>query len=597
MSAQASLDGKIAHGAAVAMAANVVYLFSRLALTPFILAHVSIGEYGLWALCFVILSYAGMSAFGINNSYIKYTAEYLAAGRIERIAGLLSTGLCVMGAVSVFFFAALAWAAPFCVRFFRIDPGLADTAVFLLLGTSLAFLLDLTLGAFRGVLEGLQEVARSKYIWLAANLLEAALVVAFLHNGFGIRGVLYAYFIKSIVDVGGAMALVFLRLPQLRLSPALISRAYVNELFVFGGKVQVLGLLGMFMGSLDRLIITGMLGVEATGLLEVGRKLPFTARSITGAASAPFLPAASALGGWWRNGSTLSVRKKMWKYGSLCLATLLVGAPGVAPLALDVVRSGAPRDLWLMAGEAGLWLILTAFPGMAALRLQWGLLRRDEYLDAPGLRELYLNGSRALNGINFMLYGFIMAATPQVFLAWVGPGFEKAYQVCLAVSFMCVIHLATLACSSLMRGINRSGRELEAVLINLVLMLMWVPAWTHLYGLYGTVWGVSLSTAASSLHFIARTNLAFRIGWVEYLRQAAMPAMGPLLAGGGVYAACSMLPPLGRWEALGVVGALGVAYVAGCLMLLKHFVLTAQEWSTLARQLRRTPGVRIFFGG
>lgn len=584
----APLDGGIARGATVAMAANVIYLISRLALTPFILAHVTIGEYGLWAFCFVILSYAGMSAFGINNSYIKYTAEYLAAGRKERISGLLSTGVSVMGVLSALLFLLLVWIAPFLARGFNIEPELQDTAVFLLTGTALIFLLDLTLGAFRGVLEGLQEVAASKRVWLAACLLEAVLIVVFLYCGFGIRGVLYAYAVKSLADVAATMALVFAKLPGLRLSVKLASRDYVDELLVFGGKVQILGILGMFMGSLDRLIITRMLGVEATGLLEVGRKLPFTARSITGAASAPFLPAASSIGGWWGESPALSVREKLWKYVSLCVAALLLGGLGLAPLGLDLARSGETRHLWLAGGAVALWALVAAVPGVAALRMQWRLLlRRDEYLEAPPLRALYLSGARSLNCINFVIYGFIMAATPQLLLAWVGSGFERAQLVCLGVSAMCVIHLATLPCSSLMRGVNRSGRELEAVLINLVLMLLWAPVWTWKYGLPGTVWGVSLSTIISSLHFIGRTNLAFRVSWGEYWRQAASSAVVPLLAGAAVYGAFALLPPLGRWAALGVTAVFGVGYGAVCLALLKRFVLTSEEWAKLLEPVRR----------
>lgn len=581
--------GRVASGAAVAVVANVIYLASRIVTTPYILQHVSIAEYGLWAFCFVILSYAGMSAFGINNSYIKYTAEYVAIGRTERIGGLLSTGIGILGACSAIFFAGLWLCAPLLVRLFGIGPQLADTAVFLLLGTASVFLVDLTLGAFRGVLEGLQEVAASKLIWLASTLLEVVLLVGFLAAGAGIRGVLYAYMLKTLADVAGTMMVVWRRLPDLRVGPSQVGRAFCHELFVFGGKVQVLGLIGMFIGSLDRIITTSMLGLEATGLFEVGRKLPFTARSITGAASAPFLPAASAMAGWWEQSPSLTVRQRGWKYASLCIVTVLAGAPALAPWLWGMWHDQPDGKTRFMVAAA-MWGALCLVPGISAVRRQCALLRPGEWLEAPDLRALYLKGARYLNGINYVLYGFIIAAGPQILFAWVGPGYDGAAEISLSVALMCVVHLATLPCSSMMRGVDRSGRELEAVLVHLVLLLLWTPAWTVSHGLMGTVWGVTLSTVASSVHFIARTNLAFRISTADYWRSAITPAGPPLLAGLAVYGACAMLPALGRWQMLAVVGGLGGVYCAACVLLMRRYVFAAEEWNAMLDVFGRKTG-------
>lgn len=584
--------GRVASGAAVAVAANVVYLVTRIVTTPYILRHVSIAEYGLWAFCFVILSYAGMSAFGINNSYIKYTAEYVASRRTERIGGLLSTGIGILGVCSLAFFAGLWLCAPLLVRMFGIGPDLADTAVFLLLGTASVFLVDLTLGAFRGVLEGLQEVAASKRIWLASTLLEVVLLVVFLAAGAGIRGVLYAYMLKTLADVAGTMVSVWRRLPALRVGPSQMNRTYCHELFVFGGKVQVLGLIGMFLGSLDRIITTSMLGLDATGLFEVGRKLPFTARSITGAASAPFLPAASATAGWWEQSPGQSLRERGWKYASLCIVTVLAGASVLAPW-LWKAWHGQPGGQVRFMFVAAVWGVLCLVPGIAALRTQLALLRPGEWLEAPDLRALYLNGARYLNCINFLLYGFIIAAGPQVLLAWVGPGYEGAAGISLSVALMCVVHLATLPCSSMMRGVDRSGREFEAVLVHLVLFLLWTPAWTVSYGLTGTVWGVSLSTIVSSVHFIARTNLAFRISPATYWRMAVAPAGVPLLVGATIHGVCAMLPVLGRWQMLGVVAVLGLLYCLACGLLMRRLVFAADEWNAMLDALGHKLGMRV----
>ena len=75
---------------------NGWYLGSRLILTPVILSYVTIEEYGLWSYCFVVLSYLATTAFGFNNTYIRYTADYRSRNENEKLNELLSTGLITM---------------------------------------------------------------------------------------------------------------------------------------------------------------------------------------------------------------------------------------------------------------------------------------------------------------------------------------------------------------------------------------------------------------------------------------------------------------------------------------------------------------------
>jgi hypothetical protein len=68
---------------------NGWYLGSRLVLTPVILSYVTIEEYGLWSYCFVVLSYLATTAFGFNNTYIRYTADYRSRNENEKLNELV----------------------------------------------------------------------------------------------------------------------------------------------------------------------------------------------------------------------------------------------------------------------------------------------------------------------------------------------------------------------------------------------------------------------------------------------------------------------------------------------------------------------------
>src|SRR5204863_8266893 len=77
------------------LASKVLYLFTRIFLPPLTLHYVSLEEYGIWAACFIFVSYLGMSAFGISNVYVRYVAEYRAKQETEKINGSISTGVTV----------------------------------------------------------------------------------------------------------------------------------------------------------------------------------------------------------------------------------------------------------------------------------------------------------------------------------------------------------------------------------------------------------------------------------------------------------------------------------------------------------------------
>ena len=59
--------------AVVQLAAKLLYMLSRVGLPPIILSYVSLEEYGIWATCFIVISYLGMSTFD-HSLYKLYTA-------------------------------------------------------------------------------------------------------------------------------------------------------------------------------------------------------------------------------------------------------------------------------------------------------------------------------------------------------------------------------------------------------------------------------------------------------------------------------------------------------------------------------------------
>jgi O-antigen/teichoic acid export membrane protein len=577
---------KVAKNSIASMGAVGVYFFSRLALTPFILHYVDLTEFGLWSMCFVILSYAGLGVMGVNGAYIKFTAEYQARNDQTSIGSLLSTGIVCMTVFCLLFYAVLYLFLPYILEGFHVSSALMATASFMILGTALAFCLDFTLGGFRATLEGLQEIALSKSINVSASLFEVAMVVVLLPLGFGIKGLLYAYIIKTFAEMVTCTGLVFKKLPGLKLRPGLINKQAFKDLFVFGGKIQILGGLAIFLGSLDRIAITALLGLKATGMYEIGGKFPFTARNLSAAAFGPLLPAASYIGSSWERGDRISPGDRAKKYLTLVFGALVVALlPGI--FLIRKIEEKTMSDVqipYTLAAVAGV-LILALF--IIRIKKFYSRLLAEDKLIGKDLRDLYLKGFRHINIINVTLFSFLMAAAHPMIISWVGDSYLPAVPVLVLLSFAYMIHQGTGPAGLMVRGINRAGRELEYLLIQFILGIAWIPVGTLLFGITGTALGILGSSVLGSLYFFWRTNHAFRISLREMLKTVMMPALAPAISAASVYGITLIIPTTDRWVSAAEVIILGCLHLGLTFLILWKLFLTHEETETVAKVLNR----------
>jgi O-antigen/teichoic acid export membrane protein len=83
------------------------------------------------------------------------------------------------------------------------------------------------------------------------------------------------------------------RLPTLSISFRFFNRDLLKLFFHFGGIVQLSGLLGIANRSIKKVVAGAFIGLEATGLYEVGEKFPVMSLNLPGSITAVFLPATA----------------------------------------------------------------------------------------------------------------------------------------------------------------------------------------------------------------------------------------------------------------------------------------------------------------
>ena len=289
------MSTRLADQVLVSIAARVLYLATRLVLPPVILSQVSLAEYGLWASAFILVAYIGMSAFGIGNVYIRYIAEWHCHGNTDAINRLLSTGLLLSSLIGIVAFIGVLALLPQLLTWLAVPETLQHAASWVFLGVVGVFLFDLSLGSLLHVLGALQQFKEEALIWIAAFLLESALIIVLLFAGYGLQGLVIAFAIRYACSTALAWWRLHHHLPGLRLSPRLIDRSLLPLFWHFGGIVQLSGMLGMVLGSIEKVLAGFLLGPAATALFELGQKFPVMLVSIPSAINAAAFPATTQL--------------------------------------------------------------------------------------------------------------------------------------------------------------------------------------------------------------------------------------------------------------------------------------------------------------
>ncbi len=337
---------RLSRNVSIDIAARIGYLVSRFFIPPFVLAHVPLAAYGLWSTAFILVSYLGISTLGISNVYIKFVAEYASKGLYGRANRLLSTGLLITIPVCSLLFCGLWREWPRVAQWLHVAPALQGDAHEVVLTVVAIFLASISLSAFRDALSGVQQTAKNQSIWTVAYVTETLLIFLLVGLGRGIRGLAEAFLIRTIIEIGLGMIVAFRTLPWLRVSPRLFSTEAAKTLFTFGCIVQVGSLLSIFLNSIERAVAAPLLGLEATGLLDIGKKLPAMAASVPSAFASSFVPAASylqgGLGGTQDEESTL---RKLYLKGARYMnisSGLICGLLATIPVSILSVWMGKP---------------------------------------------------------------------------------------------------------------------------------------------------------------------------------------------------------------------------------------------------------------
>ncbi len=303
-----------------------------LLLTPYILHHLDVGDFGVWVLLTVFTSSFNLLDLGLGSSFVKYISAYHTHEDYDRINEVLFSGLVFYAVFGVFLTAVgLAVEKPL-FSWFNITNA-SDVFPLVLIACAVQNIAVMFLSIFKGV----QRMDKSNAVEIKMSVVNFAGTIFFLQKGWGMYGLAVNTLIMSILATALAWWTVRQSIPKLRLGWHFNAPLF-REMFGYGAKMQVSRLGNLICFQVDKLIISRFLGIAAVSFYEVGSRLTSFMRAVPLVLLSALIPATSELGA--RNDRRKIVQTYYLTSKYVCLMT-------VAMVAFIVLEARSLVYLWI----------------------------------------------------------------------------------------------------------------------------------------------------------------------------------------------------------------------------------------------------------
>jgi O-antigen/teichoic acid export membrane protein len=355
---------RIAKGSGAGIAALVLQQGLRFAAAPFILAFLGLPLFGFWSLCFAILGFAGLHRMGFSGPAVAYVGRELAGGTPAQINRILTTSASLAVLYSLILGTAFFALAPTIVGALSSEPSVVAAGVPVLRALMVLTLLALILGGYQSALEALQEHPLLRLLDTIFAVLEAVLLYVGLSSGLGLMALVGAHAVRILGPIPFFALLARRRIPGLCALPLRVHRPLVRDLLVVGGSMQLMGMVHLTLGSVDRLALGHFAGLPAAGAYEIPKKLLNLASAIPSQLLLTLAPAAARHS---TDGDSEQLRVALLRWSTRILSFL-----AAVPLALFLVCGRTTMYAWMGVADPDLYIVLSVLAMGSWLHLLTG---------------------------------------------------------------------------------------------------------------------------------------------------------------------------------------------------------------------------------
>jgi len=223
---------------------------------------------------------------------------------------------------------------------------------------------------------------------------------------------------------------------------------------------------------------------------------------------------------------------------------------------------------------------------------------RDEAMS--NLRQLYLRATRHSNLCTSAFVAVLAFWAAPLLHVWLGSAFPmKTSLISLFVAFSLTmqIHMLTGTGTSIFRGMGRVYEEFTYSIPNLLLLAVTLPLARWIEGSWTAIGigiAVCVATVLAAFVLMGRVFVVLKLQPVPFLQTVIVPGITPyFVAGILAWPVAHFVGSLGRWQGAAVIATAGIIYLAGVLVVLHKWVLTACE----KQQVGKFVGLGLGFFG
>ncbi|MGE4441530.1 MAG: oligosaccharide flippase family protein [Desulfomicrobium sp.] len=276
-------------------------------LTPIIIKGVGDAQYGLWALIFSLIGYAGLLDLGVQQATIKLVSEFRGKNDLSRLNEIISSTLFYFFCLGLFAGLVCWLVLPQVMHHFVKDEELITVAVSLLFVLGIDVVFVFIGNVFTGIVLGMHKYHFKGVVDVFCGIFRLVLTVYALNNGYGLMGLAWIALSLDFVSTFFLYIFCICSSPSVSVSFKYVKRSAFKEIFSFGGKVFLASTSMRINNHTTVVLISYFLTTTMTAYYNVASRLVGSARDVVWSLTASLFPVFSEL-------TACGDRHVVWKY-------------------------------------------------------------------------------------------------------------------------------------------------------------------------------------------------------------------------------------------------------------------------------------------
>jgi O-antigen/teichoic acid export membrane protein len=212
----------------------VALILNGMLVSPYLIRHLGVDTYGIWALGLALVEYFWMIDLGVRPATVKLTAEYRALEKWDLLNSILSTAAAYSALMGSLVLLLISLNTGAIARFFHITH---PSFPLLVQVVSFSWAFGLVFNVFAAAIEGFQRFDITNRIFIAFTLVRSLTLITLVSLGHGLGSMSLGLLLTQFLMYAAFFVSLRRLYSGLKISPRLMTRAAGREIWLYARQV------------------------------------------------------------------------------------------------------------------------------------------------------------------------------------------------------------------------------------------------------------------------------------------------------------------------------------------------------------------------